>query len=98
MFAALLHPLFELRNELRFYFDDQPLTARKGETVASAVLRQRTALGRSEFDGSARAGLCLMGACQDCTIWTVTGQRLRACTTLMVEEMRLYSSAALTRK
>ncbi len=35
----------------------------------------------SEFGDGPRAGFCLMGACQDCWVWTPAGERLRACST-----------------
>jgi hypothetical protein len=36
----------------------------------------------SEFGDGPRAGFCLMGACQDCWVWTPDGDRLRACSTV----------------
>jgi NADH dehydrogenase/NADH:ubiquinone oxidoreductase subunit G len=36
-----------------------------------------------------RSGFCLMGACQDCWVWTEDGERLRACTTVVREGLRV---------
>lgn len=96
--SALFWPIFERGEDLQFHLDDLLMSGRSGETLASAVLRQQPALGRSEFDGAARAGFCLMGACQDCTLWTEGGQRLRACTTSVRNGMRLFTSSALARR
>jgi len=98
MSRSVFHPLFQTGDDVRFLLDDQALSARTGETLASAVLRQRPALGRSEFDASARAGFCLMGACQDCTLWLEGGQRVRACTTPVKDGVRLFTSPVLARQ
>lgn len=97
MARGLFRPIYQTGNELHFYLDEQRMAARSGETVASAVLRERPVLGCSEFDRSARAGFCLMGACQDCTLWTEAGERLRACTTFVEDGARLFTSSLLAR-
>jgi NADH dehydrogenase/NADH:ubiquinone oxidoreductase subunit G len=47
---------------------------------------------QSEFGDETRAGFCLMGACQDCWVWTETGERLRACTTEVREGMQIVTT------
>ena len=69
------------RAPLRFVLDGSEHRALAGDTVLSAVLSVAPALRRSEFGPEARAGFCLMGACQDCWVWTGEGERLRACST-----------------
>jgi len=81
------------RAPLRFFLDGTEQKALAGDTVLSAVLSVAPALRRSEFGPEPRAGFCLMGACQDCWIWQEDGQRLRACSTPLVEGMRLMSDA-----
>lgn len=81
------------RAPLRFFLDGAELQALTGDTVLSAVLSVAPALRRSEFGPEARAGFCLMGACQDCWIWQEEGPRLRACSTPLLEGMRLLSDA-----
>lgn len=81
------------RSPLRFFLDGVEREALAGDTVLSAVLSVAPALRRSEFGPEARAGFCLMGACQDCWIWQENGPRLRACSTPLVEDMRLLSDA-----
>ena len=69
---------------LHFTFDGALRTARQHDTVLAALLRQDARTGSNEFDGAPRAGFCLMGSCQDCTVWDQDGRRLRAC----MEEVR----------
>jgi D-hydroxyproline dehydrogenase subunit gamma len=52
-----------------------------GDTLMVALLTGVTTLRESEFGDGRRAGFCLMGACQDCWVWTRSGERLRACST-----------------
>jgi len=59
--------------------DGAPIEALQGDTLMVALLTQGTSLRQSEFDPGRRAGFCLMGACQDCWVWTRSGERLRAC-------------------
>jgi D-hydroxyproline dehydrogenase subunit gamma len=61
--------------------DGTAVPAFAGDTLLVAVLTHFGKLRRSEFGGTARAGFCLMAACQDCWVWAETGERLRACDT-----------------
>ncbi|NYT78567.1 (2Fe-2S)-binding protein [Alcaligenaceae bacterium] len=81
------------RATLVFHLDGVACSALEGDTVLTAVLAHQTRLRTSEFDGMPRAGFCMMGACQDCWIWLETGERIRACTTLVGAGMRLCSYA-----
>lgn len=69
--------------------DGTTVEARQGESVLAAVLVARSHIRRSEFTGEPRAGFCLMGACQDCWVWLGDNSRVRACTTLVSEGMRI---------
>ena len=75
------------RPEVRFTFDGAALTGLAGDTVLTAILQARGDLRPSEFGPERRAGFCLMGACQDCWIWTEEGTRLRGCSTLIAPGM-----------
>ena len=66
---------------VRFTIDGRPATALEGDTLLVAMLSNGAALRRSEFGDGNRSGFCLMGACQDCWVWTADGGRLRACST-----------------
>lgn len=63
------------------HFDGATIRATVGDSVLSALLESGALVRRLEFGGEPRAGFCLMGACQDCWVWTAEGDRLRACTT-----------------
>ncbi len=92
---GLFVPIGEDAAELRLVLDGVPLPARRGDTVIAAVLRHGARLGRSEFDGRPRAGFCLMGACQDCTLWRADGGRIRACMTTVEDGMVLSTASPL---
>ncbi|RMQ42185.1 putative 2Fe-2S ferredoxin domain protein [Pseudomonas cichorii] len=59
--------------------DGLSVEALQGDTLMVALLTKAATLRQSEFDSGRRAGFCLMGACQDCWVWTRSGERLRAC-------------------
>ncbi|MNT85194.1 hypothetical protein D3C72_2253250 [compost metagenome] len=56
-----------------------------------ALLSHTRHLRESEFGDGKRAGFCLMGACQDCWVWTADGHRLRACSTTVEEGMHIVT-------
>jgi predicted molibdopterin-dependent oxidoreductase YjgC len=90
----LLHRLAETdRERVAFVLDGQSVSALAGDTVLTAVLTHTERLRHSEFSTRPRAGFCLMGACQDCWIRTENGERLRACSTLLEDGMRLLTGA-----
>lgn len=72
--------------------DGSSVAAIEGESVLAALLTHGPHLRRLEFGSEPRAGFCLMGACQDCWVWTEDGGRLRACTTLVSEGMALLTT------
>ncbi|WP_298924774.1 (2Fe-2S)-binding protein [uncultured Ramlibacter sp.] len=82
------------RPALHFELDGVACTAQVGDTVLTAVLTQATRLRQAEASGAPRAGFCLMGACQDCWVQTHEGRRLRACSTLLEDGMRLVTGSA----
>jgi D-hydroxyproline dehydrogenase subunit gamma len=69
--------------------DGAPSDALAGDTLLVAILTARGRLRINEFDDMPRAGFCLMGACQDCVVWTEDGEQLRACSTVVAEGMRI---------
>lgn len=69
------------RATVSLHVDARLVHAYEGDTVMVAVLTTQGGLRDAEFGPERRAGFCVMGACQDCWVWTRTGQRLRACTT-----------------
>ncbi|APX25756.1 MAG: NAD(FAD)-dependent dehydrogenase [Rhodobacteraceae bacterium] len=92
MADRLFHPIAAgAPRPLRFEFDGAEITARPHDTVLAAVLAAQASCGASEFDGGARAGFCLMGSCQECTMWDEAGHRLRGCMTEAKDGLRLRS-------
>jgi predicted molibdopterin-dependent oxidoreductase YjgC len=81
-----------VRESLPFELDGQPCSGLAGDTVLTAVLTQAERLRDSDLNGLPRAGFCLMGACQDCWMDRVDGQRLRACSTPLTAGMQLLTT------
>ena len=77
------------RREMTIVVDGKPVRALEGDTLLVAILGALGHLRTSEFGDGRRAGFCLMGACQDCWIWSATGDRLRACSTSIVDGMQI---------
>ena len=77
------------RPRLRLFIDGRECEALAGDTVLTALLTNGRRVRTSEFGDGPRAGFCLMGACQDCWVSLDDGTRLRACTTFVIEGMRL---------
>lgn len=80
------------RAPVHFSVDGRPAEALAGDTLLVAVLTQGAMLRRAEFGGEDRAGFCLMGACQDCSVWTAQGERVRACSTPVTEGLAVYTA------
>lgn len=72
--------------------DGHTVEALAGDTLMVALLNNARSLRESEFGDGKRAGFCLMGACQDCWVWTADGERLRACTTVVGEGMHIVTT------
>jgi predicted molibdopterin-dependent oxidoreductase YjgC len=79
------------RPAITLRIDGQSATALAGDTVLVALLTQGRRVRDSEFGDGPRAGFCLMGACQDCWLWTESGERLRACSTPVREGLAVLT-------
>jgi predicted molibdopterin-dependent oxidoreductase YjgC len=79
------------RRAIAFTLDGAPARALEGDTVLTAVLTQGSVLRHADFSSAPRAGFCLMGACQDCWVSTESGERMRACSTMVREGMRIVT-------
>jgi predicted molibdopterin-dependent oxidoreductase YjgC len=79
------------RTPVRIIIDGSPAEALEGDTLMVAILNNACQLRESEFGDGKRAGFCLMGACQDCWVWTADGARLRACTTMVEAGMHIVT-------
>lgn len=81
------------RDEIAFTVDGRAFTGFEGDTVLTALLTHGERLRESDFSDATRAGFCLMGACQDCWVQLESGERLRACTTMLVPGMQVRTGA-----
>jgi predicted molibdopterin-dependent oxidoreductase YjgC len=80
------------RKTVKIRVDGADVDALAGDTVLVAMLCSGDHVRQSEFGNEVRAGFCLMGACQDCWVWTAGGERLRACTTVVSEGMQIVTT------
>ena len=81
------------RDAIAFVLDGRACTGLEGDTVLAAILTHGERLRESDFSDAPRAGFCLMGACQDCWVQLESGERLRACTTMLVPGMHVRTGA-----
>lgn len=79
------------RETVPFTLDGVTCEALAGDSVLTAMLSAGKVLRWSEFGPEGRAGFCLMGACQDCWVWTEEGARLRSCSTVIASGMRVLT-------
>ncbi len=79
------------RARVGIVIDGRGAHALAGDTLMVALLNNVGHLRESEFGDGKRAGFCLMGACQDCWVWTADGERLRACTTTVEEGLHIVT-------
>ncbi|MCC6171535.1 MAG: (2Fe-2S)-binding protein [Gammaproteobacteria bacterium] len=77
------------RRRIELFLDGRAIEALEGDSLLVALLANAGTVRDSEFGDGARAGFCLMGACQDCWVWTESGERLRACTTPVAPGLRI---------
>ena len=80
------------RNPVRIRIDGADVEVLAGDTLLVAMLCAVGHVRQSEFGGEVRAGFRLMGACQDCWVWTADGERLRACTTVVSEGLHIVTT------
>ncbi|MGF6919896.1 (2Fe-2S)-binding protein [Paraburkholderia sp. 40] len=81
-----------VRAKVELTINGEPVEALAGDTLLTAMLCSVRHVRQSEFGAEQRAGFCLMGACQDCWVWTADGERLRACTTVVEAGMRVVTT------
>lgn len=85
--------------EVIFHFEGQPMTARAGDVIASALLANgvRT-LRRTSREGQARGLYCAIGHCFECQV-TVDGRAgTRACITHVKPGMRVERDSQVHQK
>lgn len=70
------------------WIENERVEALEGESLLAVILSRRDSLPGDGPDG-ARAGFCLMGACQECWVQVAHAGPVRACTTKVADGMRI---------
>lgn len=82
---------------ITFTVDGRPLEARRGQTIAAALLASgRRTFRQTRVNGSPRGLYCGMGMCFDCIV-KVGGETVRACMTPVEDGMQVTLPVQFTR-
>ncbi|QQK77731.1 (2Fe-2S)-binding protein [Salicibibacter cibarius] len=94
------HPVLDdlpLKGEITFSFNGETLSAHKGDTIATALLaNQIRTLRYHEESGSPRGIYCNIGHCFECRVTVNDYPGVRACLTLIEEDMVITSGEKLS--
>jgi len=75
-----------------FSFDDQPLEAHQGDSVAAALLAAgKTQTRTTAVSGAGRGPYCMMGICFECLVEIDGVQNLQGCMVEVAEGMDVRS-------
>jgi predicted molibdopterin-dependent oxidoreductase YjgC len=78
------------RRQVKLHIEDREVPAREGDMLALALLRAGIERFRvTPVSGSARAPLCLMGACFDCLVEVDGMANVQACMVTVRDGMRV---------
>jgi len=75
--------------EVRIYLDGEPVVAREGEPVMSALVAAGVTVFRHTAKGSPRRMFCGIGRCTDCVMKVDGVPGVRTCVTRVREGMRV---------
>ncbi|TCT03080.1 (2Fe-2S)-binding protein [Paralcaligenes ureilyticus] len=80
MFKTMPLPANELRPMVDIYVEGRRISAREGETIATALLSAGVVPFRhTPISGQPRAPLCLMGVCFECLVEVDGAQNVQSC-------------------
>ncbi|WP_010531920.1 (2Fe-2S)-binding protein [Lentibacillus jeotgali] len=89
------HPVLKKdeRKEIKFFFNDEPLKAKVGQSIAAALMANGIKkFGVSRKLHQSRGLFCASGRCYSCFL-TVDGlDHVLSCSTLVEEGMEVYSN------
>jgi sarcosine oxidase, subunit alpha len=91
------HPILDVteREEILFSWNGRPMTAKKGEMVASALIANGIdVFGHHPRDGSAQGIFCANGQCAKCTV-IADGVAVKSCMTEVRQGMEARSAEGL---
>lgn len=81
------------REEMSFYFNGVPLKAKKGQTVAAALMANGIRkFGESRKLSQPRGLFCASGRCTSCFVTINDFDHVPSCTTLIEDGMRIFSN------
>ncbi|MHC0038475.1 (2Fe-2S)-binding protein [Pseudoneobacillus sp. C159] len=84
------------KKEITFQFDGKPFKAFEGETIAAALLANGIRKLRvHEESGTPRGFYCNIGHCMECRVMVNRQANIRACLTLVKENMAVESGIQL---
>jgi predicted molibdopterin-dependent oxidoreductase YjgC len=79
-----------LGGDLTIWFDDRPIPARTGDSIAVALLSAGVTTTRTTpVSGAPRGPYCMMGACFDCIAEVDGRPNVQACMTPVRDGMRV---------
>ena len=91
------HPVLpiEEREDIRFYWNNTPMNAKKGEVISSALFANGVKIfGHHPKDGSAQGIFCANGQCAKCTV-IANGIPVKSCMTKVTANMIVESVEGL---
>lgn len=91
------HPILDVaeREEVLFNWNGQPMSAKKGEMIASALIANGiNVFGHHPRDGSAQGIFCANGQCAKCTV-IADGVAVKSCMTQVRQGMEVRSAEGL---
>jgi predicted molibdopterin-dependent oxidoreductase YjgC len=91
MNARIVRPAQLSRSPVTIRVDGEPIMALAGDTILEAVLNGKGYWRDARFDACHRPRPCLIGPCPDCLVWTIEGEKLQACTTLVSEGLSVVT-------
>lgn len=88
--TMMFEPVGSIANPLTLFLEDEPITARSGETVAACLIRAGAEYFRTTpISGSPRLPYCMIGHCFDCLVEVDGVGNSQACLTLVQDGMRV---------
>jgi sarcosine oxidase, subunit alpha len=86
------HPILNIpeKDNIKFYWQNQPLMAKVGETIASALIANGIdVFGHHPKDGSPLGIFCANGQCSQCMV-LVDGKPIKSCMTKVKSGMHIF--------
>ena len=86
----MFEPLGPVADPMTIFFDDRPIPARPGETIAACLLRAGAEYFRTTpISGSPRLPYCMIGHCFECLVEVDGIGNRQACLILVQQGLRV---------